>query len=360
MTSTGREVPSNAARQDAASAVVVVGAGIVGASVAYHLARKSVPVTLLEQAPSPAAGVTGSSFAWIGDSGGDWPCGAQDLRPYVLADYRRLEAELPEFAVRWTGSLRWTGVPTMQQGQYLVGPDEIAVLEPHLREPPHRAVHTPTDGGVDPVAMAGALVRDARAHGAQVVYGASVTSIKPATGVQTSAGFHPATTVVLAAGAGTAALARSSLDLELGVSTSPACLLHIAAPPGLLKTIVAGPHFEAREVRDGELLATMPYAVGQPDDAVAREALNTLHRLQSAFDNGSACRLLSYHVCERPMPPAGPIVGHLTPDRSVYIAVMHSAVALAPTVGRLIAEELASDNPVGELRRCRPTRTPLR
>ncbi|MFD3480586.1 FAD-dependent oxidoreductase [Streptomyces sp. NPDC058695] len=87
------------------SAVVVVGAGIVGSSVAYHLARRGVPVTLLEQGPAPATGVTGDSFAWVRGSGGHWPGGAQDLHEYVLADYQRLEAELPHVAVRRTGSL---------------------------------------------------------------------------------------------------------------------------------------------------------------------------------------------------------------------------------------------------------------
>ena len=79
------------------------------ASVAYHLARKGIEVTLLDQAPFPAAGVTGGSFAWIGNTGGHWPGGGEDLRPHVLADYHRLEAELPDLAVRWTGSLTWTG-----------------------------------------------------------------------------------------------------------------------------------------------------------------------------------------------------------------------------------------------------------
>ncbi|MBA2950567.1 FAD-dependent oxidoreductase [Streptomyces himalayensis] len=50
------------------SAVVVVGAGIVGASVAYHLARRGVSVTLIDGGASPATGVTGDSFAWIGGS----------------------------------------------------------------------------------------------------------------------------------------------------------------------------------------------------------------------------------------------------------------------------------------------------
>ena len=47
-------------------------------------------------------------------------------------------------------------------------------------------------------------------------------------------------------------------------------------------------------------------------------------------------------------------MGYVTPDRSVYAAVMHSAITLAPTVGRLIAEELVSGKPAAELHRCRP------
>ena len=53
------------AEKDLMSTVVVVGAGIVGSSVAYHLAREGVSVTLIDRAPSPAAGVTRDSFAWI-------------------------------------------------------------------------------------------------------------------------------------------------------------------------------------------------------------------------------------------------------------------------------------------------------
>ncbi|WP_279617127.1 FAD-dependent oxidoreductase [Streptomyces regalis] len=60
--------------------VVVVGAGIVGASAAYHLARCGAPVTLIDRGAAPATGVTGGSFAWIGGCGGDWPGGAEDLR----------------------------------------------------------------------------------------------------------------------------------------------------------------------------------------------------------------------------------------------------------------------------------------
>ena len=318
--------------------VVVVGAGIVGASIAYHLARLDVPVTLIDRAPSPAQGVTGGSFAWIGDRGGDWPGGADDLRQFVRADYRRLEAELPGVAVRWSGSLAWTADARPGPGQSWVGRDEIRALEPHLRNPPDRAVHTPTDGGVDPVRLTRALVRAARTHGAKVLLGSAVTSLRGA--------LPPASTVVLAAGTEVERLA-GSMGVRLPVPTSPALLMRVATPPGLVRTIVVNPDFEAREVRDGHLLMTAPTA----------EVRHTMKRLRATFSATGPFRLRGWRVSERPMPSDGPLLGYVTPDRSVYVAVMHSAVSLAPTAGRLVAAELAGGDPVAELRRCRPPAT---
>lgn len=341
------------------SAVVVVGAGIVGSSVAYHLARQGVPVTLLDQGPSPATGVTGDSFAWIGGCGGDWPGGAQDLRGSVLADYRRLETELPDVAVRWTGSLIWTDAQAKRDsplgpGRFWVGRSDIAALEPNLLNPPEQAIHTPSDGGVDPTALTNALVDAARAHGATVVHNSVVTSLKMtgerAEGVLSSTGFHAAETVVLAAGTGVPKLGEPLLP-DLPVAASPACLVRLTAPAGLVKTIVAGQDFEVREVRDGDLIMTIPW-VGDTSPASSEQA--ALRRLQTAFRGSDSCRLLGYRIGRRPMPAQGPAIGYMAQDRSVYVAVMHSAVTLAPTIGRLVADELVTGRPAPELRRCRP------
>jgi glycine/D-amino acid oxidase-like deaminating enzyme len=354
--------------------VVVVGAGIVGASVAYHLARLGVPVTLIERAAEPGAGVTADSFAWIGDAGGDWPGGAGDLRGSVRADYRRLAAEVPGVTVRWSGSLRWTDGSEPGPGQTWAGRTEIAALEPHLRRPPARAVHTPTDGGVDPVRTTRALVDAARALGAEVVLGSAVTSVR-ADGVRSSAGRHPASTVVLAAGTGVGALSEAVVPGPgtgvptlseavapgagtvrtggkagaLPVRSSPARLMRVATAPGLVRTVLSGPDFEAREVRPGQLLVTAPRA----DEAAAYHALE---RLRSAFPDAEPFRLLDSRIGLRPMPAGGPRIGYLTPDPPVYVAVMHSAVTLAATAGRLIAQELATGDPAAELDRCRPGR----
>lgn len=330
--------------------VVVVGAGVVGASVAYHLARLGVPVTVLDREPTPAAGVTGASFAWIGDASGDWPGGAEDLRGSVRADFRRLEADLPAVAVRWTGSLAWTG-GRPGPGQAEVGADVVRALEPHLREPPARAVHTPGDGGVDPVVLTGALLEAARRLGARVELGSAVTSVR-AGRVATGAGVHDASTVVLAAGTRTGAL----LGVPLPVASSPALLVRVAAPPGLVRTIVAGPHFEVREMRDGHLLMTAPVPGRLSRPALHRVAAGTVGRLRAAFRGAGSARLLGWRLGHRPMPTGGPLIGHLSEHPAAYVAVMHSAVTLAPTAGRLIAREIATGESAPEFARCRPER----
>jgi glycine/D-amino acid oxidase-like deaminating enzyme len=309
--------------------VVVVGAGVVGASVAYHLSRAGTPVTLIDRAPFPAAGATGRSFGWIGDLSGDWPGGAEDLRTSVLADHRRLAGEIPGYRVRWTGALDLTG---RSAGRW-IRRREIEELEPHLRLVPDRAVYWPTDGGVDPAGVTTAMVDAARRLGARVVLGSAVTSLPMASGA----------TVVLATGADVTALGGTTLP----VAPSPALLIRMAAPAGLVATIVVTSDFEARELRPGHVILTAPV----PDRAIVD---HTVDRFRATFRNTGSVRLLDWAIGRRPMPADGPVVGFLPPDRSTYVAVGHSGVTLAPTLGRLIAGELATGKPAPELRRCRP------
>jgi glycine/D-amino acid oxidase-like deaminating enzyme len=326
--------------------VVVVGTGIVGASIGYHLAARGVPVTVIGR----DAGVTASSFAWIGgDEGGDWPGVAADLAGLVLADWRRVEREVPGVGVRWTGSLRWPAPPGT--GGRLVGPEAIAALEPHLRLVPERAIHSPGDGGVDPVRAARALLAAARAAGARVVPGATVVRVG-ADGAASTAGFHPASTVVLAAGAGSAELARragagGAQATRLG-GTSPALLIRVRARrAGVVRGIVAGDGFEVREVRERELLMAASLAGSWSWGDLRASAGGAVRRLRAAF--GDELRLVGWRVGVRPMPVGGPVIGRLGPH--LYAAVMHSGVCLAPSVGRLLAAEISSGGPAPAGRR---------
>ncbi|MFV2012537.1 MULTISPECIES: FAD-dependent oxidoreductase [unclassified Micromonospora] len=77
-----------------------MGAGIVGAAMAFEVARAGAEVVLLDKSV-PACGVTADSFAWIGGPrGADVPDGSTSLRCHVVPDYRRLEQDVPGVRVR--------------------------------------------------------------------------------------------------------------------------------------------------------------------------------------------------------------------------------------------------------------------
>jgi glycine/D-amino acid oxidase-like deaminating enzyme len=326
--------------------LVVVGAGVVGASVAYHAARAGAVVTLLD-AGRPGAGVTVDSFAWIAASVRTGI--AAGLRATATDEYRRLEAELPGLPVTWSGSLSWRtedSAPQAGPGQKIVDAATAATLEPNLRQPPDWAVWAPDEGAVDPVGVTERLIAGARDHGAQVHPDVPVTAVRRdaagrIVGVETAAGPVPAATVVLAAGAATAALA-APLGIRVPVDPSPATLFRFRAPADLVRTVVNTQDFDLRQVASDRLIAA------------ADSQERTLAAIRSTFRGAESVELLSARVGARPMPADGePIVGPVAEAPGLYLAVMHAAVTLAPGVGRLIASELVDGTVEPVLAGCR-------
>jgi glycine/D-amino acid oxidase-like deaminating enzyme len=339
--------------------VVVVGSGIVGASVAYHAAMLGAAVTMVDKA-LPGAGATGESFGWIGASERvKGPGGA--LHAAATREYRRLAAELPTVRARWAGSLQWGGrepLGDLEPGRHLVGAEQVTALEPNLRTPPTRAVHIPGDGAVDPLATTDALVAAARERGARLVSGTAVTGLRVVqgrvVGVETTNAFLEAGTVVLANGADVPGLC-APLGIAMPVAPSAAVLLRLAGPPDLVRTIVASPDMDVRVARDGELVAAVEYAGETTTAELARSAERIRLRIVEMFRGAEDVRLLSARVGMRPMPVDGrPLIGPVPAVLGAYVAVMHSGVTLAPLAGRLVAEEVVHGVEAPELRGCRP------
>ena len=326
---------------------MVVGAGIVGASVAYHAARDGAVVTLVDVG-RPGAGVTADSFAWIGTARVHTSPSAA-LRVTAAREYRRLEAELPGLPVTWSGSLSWGAAdsgPEAGPGQEIVDGATVARLEPTLRQPPDWAVWAPRDGAADPVGVTERLVAGARAHGARIHPDTPVSAVRRdaegrVAGVETAAGPLDGTTVVLAAGVATAALA-APLRVRVPVDPSPATLFRFRGPAGLVRTVVHNRDFDLRQVATDRLHA----AADSPE--------RTLAAVRSTFRGAAAVELLSARVRERPMPADGePIIGPVPEVPGLYLAVLHAAVTLAPAVGQLVARELVDGTVEPALAGCR-------
>ena len=222
----------------------------------------------------------------------------------------------------------------------------VATLEPTLRQPPEWAVWAPGDGAVDPVGVTERLVAGARAHGARVHPDTPVTAVRRdaagrVVGVETAAGPLSDATVVLAAGVATAALG-APLGIRVPVDPSPATLFRLRAPAGLVRTVVNTRDFDLRQVATDRLLA----AADSPE--------RTLAAVRSTFRGAANVELLSTRVGVRPMPADGePIVGPVAEVPGLYLAVMHSAVTLAPAMGRVVARELVDGTVESALAGCR-------
>jgi glycine/D-amino acid oxidase-like deaminating enzyme len=341
--------------------IVVIGAGIVGASLAYQLARRGAQVTVAE-AGSIASGVTGTSFAWINTScAGIDPIAA--LRGGAIAAWRQLETQVPGLTVRWYGALSYgTQDGRVSPESLLIDRSRIARLEPRLRQPPEQAVHEPEQGALDAVAATHALLAAAQALGATVrthtpVLGFAVRDAK-VTGVETAAGLIEADMVVLAAGTGTASLA-AQLGVSLPILASPAIFLRYQAPPGLVRGIISSHAMEVRQAEDGTMLAAEDYVDDAPENQPAAIALRTASAIREELEGAEAIAPEFAAIGLRPMPLDGvPVIGYLPQVGGVYVCAMHPGVVLAAIVGQLASGEIVTGEPAPALEACRPARFP--
>ncbi|HEV2603433.1 MAG TPA: FAD-binding oxidoreductase [Microvirga sp.] len=346
--------------------VAVVGAGVVGASIAYHLARRGVRPLLIDGAAGPGLGVTAQSFGWVNLINGDLANALGfALRRKAVEEFERLGTALPQaLASAKRGALVWKRTPNETErlaGSYraagvvldLVGQAQVASMEPNLRSPPPCAVSCPGDLALDPVHLASTLVEAARELGAEVFFRQTVVGLATyngrVTGVVTGAEVVPADAVVLAAGAGLPGL-LATLGIEVGLELSPAFLLRFSAGAPLAIHIVKAPDLEIRPTTRGDLLvaksASAPTATA---DSVAQAALAAIGR---QFVGGELVRFQAASLGHRPIFADGlPRLGFLPGISGAYVAAGHPGVILAPLLGRLAAAELLDDiSPDGILR----------
>ncbi|MGE6822679.1 NAD(P)/FAD-dependent oxidoreductase [Pseudomonas soli] len=340
--------------------VVVVGAGIVGASVAYHLSCQGAQVTIVE-AGHVACGVTSTSFAWINTAYSDADPAAA-LRAAAVSDYRRLEAQLPDLHIQWTGSLTYglpevPAAPATGTGISTVSRAQILTLEPNLKHPPAQANHAPEEGALNAVAATWALIKDAQAQGARLleqtqVEGFTGTADK-VSGVKTTHGVIDADLVVLAAGTGTTLL-TDMLGYPLALDASPAIYIRYHSPPHLVRGIISNAAMEVRHADDGSLLAAEDYLDDAADHQPNVIALRTAEAIRAELHGVVSLDVEQACVGFRPIPKDGaPLVGFLPGISGVYVCVMHPGVTLAATVGRLVGMEITRGTPSPDLEPCR-------
>lgn len=365
--------------------IVVVGAGIVGASIAYHLSRrKDVAVTVLER-DEPCAGASGHSFAWLNSFGKD-PVSYHHFNRRSMDIWDRFARSLgTDLDLHWGGELRWEWAPEraealrqrikqLQGWGYpirLISKGEIRELEPGLSfGPVMTASFSEIDGRVDPFKVIEACLQHACEAGAAVHPHTPVDKLcldgrGRIEAVSTPNGAIGCDVVVLANGTATTELAATA-SVHIPQQHSPGVVIRTDPQPPVLQNVSVlhlppidedRHEIHLRQSADGTLAIGQgsQESVDRDDSQAHADAL--LNRAIHYLPALAGARAIPKPVGYRPMPIDGlPVLGFCEAAPNLYVALMHSGVTLAPLVGELTTLEIVDDARVEMLDPYRPER----
>lgn len=351
--------------------VVIVGAGIIGASIAFRLAEAGAAVTLVDRA-GIGAGASSKSFGWINANDAN-PEGYNHFRQDALAAWRRVPEQL-DVPVRWQGSLgcemgadavRAHAAALTARGcaARVIEAPQIAELAPGVAGLTDVAVFCADEGAVDPAAAARAFVGGAVALGARRLAGMDVQSLlmrgDRVCGISTSFGPVEADMVVVAAGVGSAPLVETA-GVTLPTDNRKGVIVQTRPLPPVLAPVILTEDIHFRQEPDGRIIVGEMFSGEGPnawliDSDPGRLATLLLDRLRTRLPGVEGIALGELNLGIRPTPGDGlPVIGMATPG--LYLATMHSGVTLAPLVGELVTREIVGEERVADLDDYRPGR----
>jgi glycine/D-amino acid oxidase-like deaminating enzyme len=376
---------------------VVVGAGIVGAACAYHLARAGLRVVAVDSG-SVASGTTGAGEGNLLVSDKN-PGPELDLMLRSLDLWRELGALLGEDTIELDrkGGLmvaaddaEWDGVRALAERQRQCGVDTAEVdaadlpqFEPHLASDLLGGVYYPQDLQVQPMLATAHLLRlAARDHGVSVRTGVRVTAIARAAGgrvvgVETSAGRVATETVVNAAGTWAGEVAGLA-GVRLAIEPRRGFILVTEPLPPIVRHKVYASAYVANVASDASDLQSSAVVEGTRSGTIligaSRErvgfdrmlALPVLRRLAAQavalFPILAGVHAIRAYRGFRPYSPDHlPVIG---PDPRVP-GLVHACghegagIGLAPATGELVAAAVTGSATVVDAAPFRPERFPI-
>ena len=367
--------------------VVVVGAGILGASIAYHLTLHGARVTIVD-AGQPGEGATRVAFAWL-NAYGKTPFSYHDLNRRSIDMWAGFARRLG-IDVTWGGELRWAvtadgaaalaaQAETLQAWGYptrILDAAEVRQLEPDLQLDDFTAAsYTYSDGHVDTAAVMRACLAAACERGALLRTGSAVMGVEingshagvaRAEAVRIGDDVVHCDVVVLAGGADMPALAEMAGIQVPHYHTFGATLLTQPIPP-LFKNIALlhspreqQPLINVRQLPNGAVMIQS----GAPDNTQEGDRGATDAEVEQITADARVVMpmLRDIEIAEvrrgrRPIPKDGrSVVGFAPGVPNVYVATTHSGITLTPLIGSFAAIEIAHGARVEVLAPFRPER----
>jgi glycine/D-amino acid oxidase-like deaminating enzyme len=361
---------------------IVIGAGVLGASVTYQLAKRGCEVTVIDKG-SPGDAASAASFAWLNSN-------SKQLRPYhdlnvmSITEWAAIARDLPGSSwLHMNGNVHVADnsadaqalrerVERLHSYGYAalpMHPRELPRLDPviRVRDDYELAVFFPGEGHIPVPELIHDLLGAATAMGATVLSSTNVADLSSSkgrvTGVVLEDGVRiEADVVVLAAGTGIGTLMAGQ---GVTVRTMGAPGVTVTTSPGVstLTTVLHLPGLSVRPDTGGRLVVRSAESDTHIDRSTSTLPEAEVRRL---FELASAClcdvdastvRAERVRIAARPHPSDGlPAVGHWDDKPGLYVMTMHSGVTLGAIIGRLAAEEITTGEKTKLLEGFRPSR----
>ena len=356
--------------------VVVIGAGVVGCSVAYYLAREGINVTLLER-ESIGSGASAHATGSLSLLGAEFSPGASFQ--IARASYAEFQQIVPELESATGMDLLYQRRPSLRLAlddeeadlirnlmvwqqphvkMHWIDAQEVHSIEPRLSPSIIGAVYEDESAQLDSYRLDLALARGAELKGAKVLYRevtGLITSGPTISGVKTASGDIPCGTVVIAAGTWSRAFAPW-LGFPVPIRPMKGERLLLNHPGEPLPVLISSPkrgHMISR--MDGFISVgstggrdydRKELFLGEEFDRRPTETarLELLQRAIDVFPDLERAELVQQLAGSRPLSPDGkPIIGPVPGLESVLLATGHATkgIHLGPITGRIITDYIS-------------------
>ena len=379
--------------------VIIIGSGVIGGALAWHLAKKGKKVLVLEKKDT-ASGAAGATDGVVGYHTKK-PGKQMDLAVQSIRMFDTLEEELGEpiaYGLRAGGmqpvedKTQWDILSAIVEEQVKSGVDirmisaeEARKIEPQLSEDIYGALYSPTGGKINPLKLTMAFTHAAKRLGAEYKYQTEVTGFiienGVCLGVRTKDEEFYADAVVNCCGAWAGEVAAlAGLDLPIKPRKGQLAVTEPIAPfmtatlqcarynvikfrPETIKdenVLKLGQSLSIEQQEEGGLIigGTREFADFEGENTfVAIDAMmKRAARFFPALRNVSVIRFFSGF---RPYTPDGmPLLGPVKTLDHFYMAAGHEGdgIALSPVTGKLMAEYIVDGKPSYDISDFSPNR----
>lgn len=364
--------------------VIVIGGGAVGLSIAWHLAKESVSVILLErgktggQSSGAAAGML-APFAEAKTGSPLYDLGIRSLCLYpeivaLLRETTSVDVELMgqgmlRVAMTEKESQQLDSEWKSQESHYLrierLTGCEARKLEPALSQNVEMALLSPKERHVDPKKLVRALSIDCARLGVSILEDKSVIDLiadDKSVSVKTNDEIYYGDKVVIAGGAWSHEIA-ASLGYSLPIFPVRGQILALTCQPQPIRHTIYTHSGYLVPRSDGRLIVGATEDQAGFDSAPTVEGVTRLLTMAPTLVPELINAIFeSAWAGLRPATADGlPIIGHILGHKNVYAATGHyrNGILLAPITGKLAADEIVNGVRLEQLKEFRYERTSL-